>query len=152
MQERLAFLNHPYPSDLALLNLTLFGESRQSRPYPPSGYLTHGLINLEKSKFQFGSSWFKCAYHYPSHTSLGLSPSITCVDFLKTIRVSPLSKCVAGDIKNWGRSLFNPEISRLANTNKCGILKTPIGPRISRVTQKKEMRKSWRWVPIWPVT
>lgn len=46
----------PYPSDLALLDLTLFGESRQSRPYPPFGYLTNDLINLEKSKSQFAHS------------------------------------------------------------------------------------------------
>ena len=46
----------PYPSDLALLDLTLFGESRQFPPYPPFGYLTNDLINLEKPKSQFGSS------------------------------------------------------------------------------------------------
>ena len=46
----------PYPSDLALLDLTLFGESRGIPPYPPFGYLTNGLINLEKSKSQFGWS------------------------------------------------------------------------------------------------
>lgn len=46
----------PYPSDLALLDLTLFEESRGIRPYPPFGYLTNGLANLEKSKSQFGGS------------------------------------------------------------------------------------------------
>lgn len=46
----------PYPSDLALLDLTLFGESRQSRPYPPFGYPTNSLINLEKPKPQFAHS------------------------------------------------------------------------------------------------
>lgn len=88
MQERLAFLNHPYPSDLALLDLTLFGESRQSPPYPPFGYLTNNLINLEKSKSQFAHSWFKCASAYPSQGLLGLSPSISRFDFSKIVRVS----------------------------------------------------------------
>ena len=98
MQERLAFLNHHPQSHLALLNLTLFGESRQSRPYPPFGYLTNGLINLEKSKSQFAHSWFKCASTYPSQGPLGFLPSITCVLFLKTIRDFPLSKCALFDI------------------------------------------------------
>lgn len=78
----------PYPSDLALLDLTLFGESRQSRPYPPFGYLTNDLINLEKSKSQFAHSWFKCASAYPSQGLLGLSPSISRFDFSKIVRVS----------------------------------------------------------------
>ena len=88
MQERLAFLNHHPQSHLALLDLTLFGESRQSRPYPPSGYLTNGLANLEKSKSQFAHSWFKCASAYPSQGLLGLSPSISRFDFSKIVRVS----------------------------------------------------------------
>ena len=90
----------PYPSDLALLNLTLFEESRQFRPHPPFGYLTHGLINLEKSKSQFAHSWFKCALPYLSRPSLGFSPSVSCVDFLKSVSVSPLSKCMLFNIEN----------------------------------------------------
>ena len=98
MQERLAFLNHHPQSHLALLDLTLFGESRQSQPYPPFGYLTNNLINLEKSKSQFAHSWFKYASAYPSQGLLGFLPSITCMLFLKTIRDFPLSKCVLFDI------------------------------------------------------
>lgn len=112
----------PYPSDLALLDLTLFGESRQFRPYPPFGYLTNDLINLEKAKSQFGGSWFKCAYTYLSHYSLGFSPAISCVDFLKSISVFPLSKCVQFYIPATRTSYFSPSKTLSTNTFMCVLL------------------------------
>lgn len=77
----------PYPSDLALLDLTLFEESRQFRPYPPFGYLTNNLINLEKAVSWNPHSLIKPVSLKALTKSTRMQKQISRIGFWKTILI-----------------------------------------------------------------